>query len=105
MAPNMTPMPKKPTNWGRMSKTLSFWILVFLIPVAIVVYGGGREPQPQPVDLSEYRRYLETGRGKADTFQADNTRVGEFTQPERPLSRSRSSWRAAACASPSPSRA
>jgi cell division protease FtsH len=83
MAPNMTPMPKKPTNWGRTSKTLSFWILVFLIPVAIVVYGGGREPQPQPVDLSEYRRYLETGRVKAVTFQADNTLVGEFTQPER----------------------
>lgn len=83
MAPNMTPTPKKPTNWGRMSKTLSFWILVFLIPAAIVSYGGARDPQPQPLDLSEYRRYLEGGRVKAVTFQADNTLVGQFAQAER----------------------
>ena len=38
----MTPTPKKPFNWGRFSKTLSFWILVILIPVAILQFTGAR---------------------------------------------------------------
>ena len=50
MAPNMTPSPKKPINWGRFSKTLSFWILVILIPVAFLTYGNGRETQAPEID-------------------------------------------------------
>ena len=32
----------KGTNWGRLSKTLSFWILVIMIPVALVQLSGAR---------------------------------------------------------------
>jgi cell division protease FtsH len=32
--------PKKPFNLGRFSKTLSFWILVILIPVAFIQFSG-----------------------------------------------------------------
>ena len=46
----MTPSPKKPSNWGRFSKTLSFWILVILIPVAFLTYGNGREAQAPELD-------------------------------------------------------
>ena len=31
---------KGPTNWGRLSKTLSFWILIILIPVALIQLSG-----------------------------------------------------------------
>ena len=29
-------------NWGRFSKTLSFWILIILIPVALIQLSGQR---------------------------------------------------------------
>ena len=39
----MPPTPqKKGTNWGRWSKTLSFWILVILIPVAFIQFSSVR---------------------------------------------------------------
>ena len=34
--------PKKPFNLGRFSKTLSFWILVILIPVAFIQFSSSR---------------------------------------------------------------
>ena len=34
--------PKKPFNLGRFSKTLSFWILVILIPVAFIQFSSNR---------------------------------------------------------------
>ena len=40
--------PKKQFNWGRFSKGLSFWILVILIPVAVIQFSGQKgEPATQ----------------------------------------------------------
>ena len=83
MASNMTPAPKKPNNWGRGSKTLSFWILVILIPVAFLSYGNGREAQAPEIGYSGYRQQLEAGNIKSATFQSDNVLVGQFNQPVR----------------------
>ena len=83
MASNMTPAPKKPNNWGRWSKTLSFWILVILIPVAFLSYGNGREAQAPEIGYSDYRQQLEAGNIKSATFQSDNVLVGQFNQPVR----------------------
>ena len=83
MAPNMTPSPKKPFNWGRFSKTLSFWILVILIPVAFLTYGNGRETQAPELDYNAYRQQLEVGNIKTATFQTDNVLAGQFNQPVR----------------------
>ena len=83
MAPNMTPSPKKSFNWGRFSKTLSFWILVILIPIAFLTYGNGREAQAPEVNYSFYRQQLESGNIKAATFQTDNVLAGQFNQPVR----------------------
>ncbi len=82
MAPNMTPTPKKPTNWGRFSKTLSFWILVILIPVALLSYGNGREPQSAEIDYSAYRQQLAAGNIKTATF-TENVLNGQFNQEVR----------------------
>jgi cell division protease FtsH len=79
----MTPSPKKSFNWGRFSKTLSFWILVILIPVAFLTYGNGRESQAPEVNYSFYRQQLESGNIKAATFQTDNVLAGQFSQPVR----------------------
>ncbi|MDQ8158472.1 MAG: ATP-dependent zinc metalloprotease FtsH [Gemmatimonadota bacterium] len=79
----MTPSPKKPINWGRFSKTLSFWILVILIPVAFLTYGNGRETQAPEIDYTAYRQQLEVGNVKMATFQTDNVLAGQFNQPVR----------------------
>ncbi len=83
MAPNMTPTPKKPFNWGRFSKSLSFWILVIGIPTALLTYGSGREPQAPEIDYFTYRRQLEAGNIKSVVFQTDNVLNGQFNQPVR----------------------
>ncbi|WP_373062069.1 ATP-dependent zinc metalloprotease FtsH [Gemmatimonas sp.] len=83
MATNMTPSPKKPFNWGRFSKTLSFWILVILIPTAFLTYGNGRESQAPELDYNAYRQQLEVGNIKTATFQTDNVLAGQFNQPVR----------------------
>ena len=79
----MTPTPKKPPNWGRISKTLSFWILVILIPVAFLSYNGGKETQSPEIDYTAYRAALEAGNVTAVTFQPDNVMVGKFRQSVR----------------------
>ena len=79
----MTPAPKKPTDWGRKSKTISFWILVILIPVAFLSYNGGREPQVPEIDYTAYRQQLEAGNILGAVFQPDNVMAGQFRQPVR----------------------
>jgi cell division protease FtsH len=76
----MTPNSKKPFNWGRFSKTLSFWILVILIPVAFLTWTGGRETQSPEIDYTAYRQQLDLGNIKAVTFQPDNVMLGQFNQ-------------------------
>lgn len=77
----MTPNPKKPTNWARFSKTLSFWILVILIPVAFLTVTGGKESATPDIDYTQYRQQLDLGNIKSVTFQApENLMVGQFNQ-------------------------
>ncbi len=83
MPPNMTPSPKKPFNVGRFSKTLSFWILVILIPIAFLTYGNGRESVAPVLDFNAYRQQLDAGNIKSATFQTDNVLAGQFNQPVR----------------------
>ena len=79
----MTPAPKKPFNWGRFSKTLSFWILVILIPVAFLNYQGGRETQSPEIDYTAYRQQLDAGNIALVVFRPDNVMAGQFRQPVR----------------------
>ena len=56
----MPPTPPKNTfNWRRFSKGLSFWILVILIPVAIIQFSGGRREPAVELDYSDYREQLD----------------------------------------------
>jgi len=83
MPSSMTPSPKKPFNWGRFSKTLSFWILVILIPVAFLSYQGGRETQSPEIDYTNYRQQLDAGNIQQAVFQPENVLAGQFRQPVR----------------------
>ena len=77
--PPTTPVPpKKPFNWGRFSKTLSFWILIILVPVAFIQLSGTRgEPTPT-ITYSHYDRELERGNVATVTIQAGKNIVGQF---------------------------
>jgi len=80
----MTPSPKKPFNWARFSKNLTFWILVFLIPVALMNYSGSRNPAAPEIDFTNYHKQLDAGNVKRVTFQSGGDLiVGEFHQPVR----------------------
>ena len=39
----MPPKNKKEFSWGRFSKTLSFWILILLIPVILIQLTGAQD--------------------------------------------------------------
>jgi cell division protease FtsH len=58
MAP-IVPPPKPASDWRRVSKTISFWILVILVPVAFLQLSGGRTVPTREITYSEYSRQLE----------------------------------------------
>ena len=43
----MPPKNKKEFSWGRFSKTLSFWILILLIPVILIQLTGAKSEASQ----------------------------------------------------------
>jgi cell division protease FtsH len=82
--PTSTP-PNKPqkdgTNWGRLSKSISFWILVILIPVALLELSGGRGDQATEISYTQYNHEIASGNVKDIIITAGKTGVGDFIQP------------------------
>ena len=70
--------PKKKFNWGRFSRTLSFWILLFLIPVAFVQFSMGRGDQAPPISYTQFKQELERDNVAKVTVQGGTVAVGEF---------------------------
>src|SRR5215213_3202039 len=79
-APNSKP-PKKEVNWGRLSKTLSFWILIMLIPVALFQLSGARADAAPEIPYTAYRQQLERGNITEVTVQAGKNVTGTFREP------------------------
>src|SRR6266481_6292222 len=51
--------PKKPTNWSKVSKQLSFWVFVILVPVAIIQFSGkGADATPE-ISYTQYDQQLQ----------------------------------------------
>jgi cell division protease FtsH len=71
----------KGTNWGRLSKTLSFWILILLIPVALIQLSGARADSATEVYYTDYRQQLERGNVAEVTIQAGKNMIGTFKEP------------------------
>ncbi|MGH7668770.1 MAG: ATP-dependent metallopeptidase FtsH/Yme1/Tma family protein, partial [Gemmatimonadaceae bacterium] len=82
--PSITPQNKPPkdgNNWGRLSKTISFWILVLLIPVALLELSGSHGDQATEISYTQYNHELASGNIKDITITAGKTGVGDFAQP------------------------
>ncbi len=75
MAP--TP-PKRSFNWSRFSKTLSFWILVILIPVAVIQFSNARGEASASINYTQYNRELDRGNVLKATVQNGRAIAGEF---------------------------
>jgi cell division protease FtsH len=71
---------KNKSNWGRWSKTLSFWILVILIPVAFIQFSSGRSEQAPAITYTQYDQELQRDNVAKVTIHAGKSVVGEFRQ-------------------------
>jgi cell division protease FtsH len=74
--PNKTP--KKPTNWSKLSKQLSFWVFVILVPVAIIQFSGKGSDATPEISYSQYDQELQRNNVDKVTIQAGRLLTGEF---------------------------
>ena len=70
--------PRKPFNWGSVSKTISFWILVILIPVAFIQFSGKGAEQAPEISYTQYDRELTAGNVAKVNIEAGSAITGEF---------------------------
>src|SRR5258705_3226762 len=71
--------PKKPTNWSKVSKQLSFWVFVILVPVAIIQFSGkGADATPEIPYTPLYDQQLQANNIDKVTIQAGRLLTGEF---------------------------
>jgi cell division protease FtsH len=68
-------------NWGRFSKTFAFWILILLIPVALIQLSGTRNDASPKVNYTFYRDQLARDNVKAVTIQGGKYVQGDFKSP------------------------
>jgi cell division protease FtsH len=76
-----TPKNKRDMNWGRFSKTFAFWILILLIPVALIQLSGARSEQSPKINYTKYREELGRDNVRKVTIQGGKYITGEFRQP------------------------
>jgi len=73
--------PQSPLNLRRLSKTLSFWLLVILVPVAILQLSNSRAEPTVEMDYSAYREQLDSNNIARVTIQDGTVIHGSFKQP------------------------
>src|SRR6187399_511888 len=73
--------PQSPFNWRRLSKTLSFWLLVILVPVAIFQLSNSRAEPTVEMDYSDYQEQLDSNNIARVTIQDGSVIHGAFKQP------------------------
>ena len=78
MPATQPPKNKREMNWGRFSKTFAFWILILLIPVALIQLSGARSEQSPKINYTQYRDQLNRDNIKAVTIQGGKYIQGEF---------------------------
>ncbi|HUO52826.1 MAG TPA: ATP-dependent zinc metalloprotease FtsH, partial [Gemmatimonadaceae bacterium] len=76
--PDRTPQPPRGFDWGRASRTLSFWLLLFIIPLLIWQWTGGGKEQPTEVDYSLYSQQLDANNVSSVTIEDGRLITGDF---------------------------
>src|SRR5688500_4967555 len=71
------PKNKREMNWGRYSKTFAFWILILLIPVALIQISGNRSGETAKLKFTRYRQEL-----ARDNIQSVVIQGGQYVQGE-----------------------
>jgi cell division protease FtsH len=79
MPPLKPEKPKREFSWSRLSKTVSFWILVILIPVVMLQALGARADAERPIKYNPtFRDELAANNIKSVTIQGGKVIVGDF---------------------------
>src|SRR3954447_14274598 len=68
-------------NWGRFSKTLSFWVFILLIPVVLIQLAGPRSEATTDINYTQYRAQLTANNIQDVTVSAGKNITGTFRQP------------------------
>jgi cell division protease FtsH len=72
------PKNKREMNWGRFSKTFAFWILILLIPVALIQISGNKSSESPKVSYTRYRQELARDNVQKVVIQGGKYMTGEF---------------------------
>jgi len=72
-----TPPPKRDFSWGKISKTLSLWIIVILIPIVFMQINGARD-QTTEIDYSTYSQQLDADNVQKISIQEGKIINGDF---------------------------
>ena len=70
--------PQKPGGFGKFSRTLSFWLIAFLIPIVLIQYARKGSEAVVEVDASVYYQQLDAGNISKVTVIGGKEIVGEF---------------------------
>lgn len=69
---------KGPRNWGKLSKTLSFWVLITLLAGMLFTYTSSTNEAAPKIEYWVYDEQLEANNVAAVTIQAGSQVIGEF---------------------------
>ncbi|MDO8502214.1 MAG: ATP-dependent zinc metalloprotease FtsH [Gemmatimonadaceae bacterium] len=87
----MQQKPKGPKNWGKLSKTLSFWVLITLLAGTLFTYTSGTKDAAPTISYTQYNEQLEANNIVSARIQGGSAIVGEFRNKVpikgRPVSR------------------
>ena len=78
--PALPPKNKKEFSWGRFSKTVSFWILIILIPVVLIQLSGAKADASKTITYTQYRDELSHDNIQKVTITAGKQVNGTFRQ-------------------------
>jgi len=70
--------PKSPRNWGKFSKTLSFWVLITLLAGTLFTYTSGSRDAAPTIDYTQYNEQLEGNNIATAKIQGGAAISGEF---------------------------
>src|SRR3954467_641950 len=82
MPPLKPEKPKREFSWANLSKTVSFWILLILIPVVAIQVMGTHSEAAREIDYNPtFRDELQAGNIEKVMVQGGKVIVGDFKQP------------------------